>query len=79
MWQGTRPSMVTHPLTVYLSARGEKLYAFAKRAKVPGTSIARALAGERGLSLDTALLIEKATKGAVPVSSWGRSQSKHAA
>ncbi len=62
--------MPAHPLIAYLSDRRERLYAFARRAGVPGTSLTRALAGERGLSLGVALRIEKITGGRVPASCW---------
>jgi len=48
------------------------LYAFAKRVGVPGTSLARALGGKRGLSLDVAARVEEATRGKVPAKCWAR-------
>ena len=76
--------MKAHPLVTYLDRTGEKLYAFADRIGVQGTSLARAVAGERGLSLEAALLVERETGGEVPAESWLReplpkSRKPHAA
>ncbi len=63
---------MTHPLVTYLESKRERLYAFAERIGAPGTSLARAIAGERGLSLEVALLVERETGGVVPAASWLR-------
>jgi len=61
-----------HPLTDYLARRGEHLYGFAVRIGVQGTSLARAVQGQRGLSLLYALRVEEATGGDVPAACWLR-------
>lgn len=61
-----------HPLISYLDKRGETVSAFAARIGVPQSSLSRALAGRRGLSLEAALLVERETGGEVAAACWLR-------
>lgn len=62
--------MSVHPLHSYLRKRQETVTAFAARIGIQQASLSRALAGLRGLSLETALRIEAETAGAVPAACW---------
>jgi len=54
-------------LKKYLAEENISPSAWAKKVGIPQPVISRFLAGKRGLSLDTALLIQKATGGKVRV------------
>lgn len=58
----------------YLAKQGISLYAFAETHGFCRIQLSRLLKGERKrVSVDTALAIQTATAGAVPMQSWARS------
>jgi DNA-binding transcriptional regulator YdaS (Cro superfamily) len=54
----------------YLRMRGESAVVFARRAGVPAPSVSSWRKGTRRPGLASALRLERATDGAVPVSYW---------
>jgi transcriptional regulator with XRE-family HTH domain len=63
-------------LADYLRECGETQAAFAERAGVSLSAMGGWLSGVRGPDLKSAVLVEKATGGAVPVESWVRADGR---
>jgi len=62
--------MTTSPLAAYLAAQDKSQASFAALAGLDHAVVSRLCAGKRKPSLATALTIERATRGAVPVKAW---------
>ncbi|WP_092886859.1 helix-turn-helix transcriptional regulator [Roseicitreum antarcticum] len=61
-------------LSAYLSREGIRQGDFAKRVGLTQATVSRLARNAMRPRLETALTIERATGGAVPVSSWGQSE-----
>lgn len=66
---------MTHPLTAYIAASGATQADFAKRIGRTQAYVSRLCASDASPSLTTALRIERATNGAVPVATWANEES----
>jgi DNA-binding transcriptional regulator YdaS (Cro superfamily) len=69
---------MSYPTTLarFLSESGTSAGAFARLVKADRSQIYRCASGERGPSIELAVEIERATKGAVPVESWAKPVKK---
>lgn len=63
-------------LRKYLDEHEETQSAFAERAGVSGGALSDWLAGKRGPDITSAVAIQEATGGAVPVESWARTDGR---
>lgn len=54
-----------HPIITYLEKTGEKQSDFARRAEISESHLSLIVSGERGMSLGTAVRIEKASGGRI--------------
>ena len=63
-------------LAVYLADQKLTAGEFAKRVNADRSQIYRCASGKRGPSVELAIAIEKATKGAVPVEAWAPPAAK---
>lgn len=59
-------------LAQYLAESGETQHAFAARIGVSDSAMSSWILGSRGPDITSAALIERATEGRVPVTSWVR-------
>ena len=59
-----------NPLARHLAATGMTQTAFAQTVGLTQATVSKLCAGKTGVSLDTAIRIERATGGAVPVEAW---------
>ena len=57
-------------LEKYLRDKGIRASAFAEQVGASASTITRIMRGERGIGLELAVRIERATEGQVPIRAW---------